>query len=711
MSLRRSFLWLMGGLLLALLACGVPTPLPTPVVTPAGPRPGPTATPRPLAGTPAAIDSRLLPPAQPFAPYVANPAGTTPGAPAYPFDLNSIANPNDVALTTAQRAELAANGFVLVPPPAGAGTPTSLTDLYRAAQAAGQPLFISAGWLLQTTHTLHRQAAQQAEQDYLAADLQALSEALVAASQAQMSAAGEEVAVATAARQNLAFFSVGASLLAPDFAPPEAVAGVVAEELALIRQAGAAFISPLRGELYDYAVYAPAGDDLARTGYAQAMTWYGQTLFPTAPVADDDADPAALRLAARQVLLLLAALRSTQNESRWERVYTPSAFFHGQDGALSPAAAGVAAQAVYGEWPGPDALVDEAQLDNFVVTLGGLATRPGLRFMPWPTRPDAHIFPELVFNRVGSYNGPADPLPFTALSTNIGPVRALPRGLDVAAVLGSLPALDYLQAAGDTAYEGYAAQVAALAAPFAALDEAGWTQDWPSGWLYGLQPLAAPAEPGQPSFMQTAAWSGQQLGSWYGGWALLRYPAGGEQPATEPESADVAASVAAVGYVEPQPLLYARLAAQTRQLAAGLESRGVLEKGMGERLNRLARLLDRLQAAAERELRGEAPTPEDQAAIAEVLPMLAQLTGPVTQAGRPFVADVYQNPQNGLWLQAALGDAWLIHVLVPLDGRLVLATGAVLRSYEFARPGSERWTNEAWQTAAERGPALDFVVR
>ena len=704
MSLRRPFLWLIGGLLLAALACGAPAPTPAPVDVPAGIPSGPSPTPPPLAGTPVAIDSRLLPPAQPFAPYVANPANTTAGAPGYPFDLNNIANPNDVALTAAQRTALAADGFVLAP--AGTGAPASLPNLYRAAQAAGQPLFITAGWLLQTTHALHRQAVQQAEQDYLAADLQALSEALVAASEAQMSAAGEE-AVSMAARQNLAFFSVGASLLAPDFAPPEAVAGVVAEELALIRQAGAAFISPLRGELYDYAVYAPAGTGAAHTGYAQAMTWYGQTLLPTSPAADVAADPATLRLAARQVLLLLAALRSTQNESRWERVYTPSAYFHGQDGALSPAAAGVAAQAVYGAWPAPDALADEAQLDNFVVTLGGLATRPGLRFMPWATRPDAHIFPELVFNRVGSYNGPADPLPFTALSTNIGPVRALPRGLDVAAVLGSRPALDYLQAAGDTAYEGYAAQVTALAAPFAALDEAGWTQDWPSGWLYGLQPLAAPAEPGRPSFMQTAAWTGQQLGSWFGGWALLRRPAGEEQPAAEPEGA----FAGAVGYVEPQPLLYARLAAQTRQLATGLDSRGVLEKGMGERLNRLARLLDRLQAAAERELRGEAPTAEDLAAIAEALPMLAQLAGPVPQDGLPFVADVYQNPQNGLWLQAALGDAWLIYVLVPLEGRLVLAAGAVPGGYEFARPGSERWTNAAWQVAAERGPALDFVVR
>src|SRR5690606_39297407 len=132
-------------------------------------------------------------------------------------------------------------------------------------------------------HTQLAVARQQAEENGLAADLLTLRLALSAESAAQYEqpADPEQANSAewlTAAHWNLAFFSVGARLLDPNFAAPPAVADLVADELTLIHNAAGTFISPLQGIPADYTRYAlPTDRQLTepQQRFHHATTWYG----------------------------------------------------------------------------------------------------------------------------------------------------------------------------------------------------------------------------------------------------------------------------------------------------------------------------------------------------------------------------------------------------------------------------------------------------
>ena len=181
---------------------------------------------RPLAGTPPATLPAVTPPA--FAPLPLAPQ-PEPRAAARP--LPALDEPgNTAALATLSRAErehLAARGFVAVP-----GSQATFGELYGDLSADGLPLLFTSDAALYALDVIADVAWQRAETQ-LAGHLRALSSSLVAASQAQWEAAGDEE-TAEAAWHNLAFFSVAARLLDPDFAIPGVVADVVAEELTLI---------------------------------------------------------------------------------------------------------------------------------------------------------------------------------------------------------------------------------------------------------------------------------------------------------------------------------------------------------------------------------------------------------------------------------------------------------------------------------------------
>ncbi len=691
-------------LLLAVLACRAPagtTPTP-PVSTPGLPTPAGTAPPLSATAVPLPTPETV---GNPFAPFDIITPSVTVAAPQYILDPAGAANATLLTtLNSDQQAALASQGFVIVPQP----FPT-LAAVYARAGVQETPIFITSDSILYAVHTQLAVARQQAEENGLAADLLTLSLALSEASAAQYEQTAD-LQWSAAARWNLAFFSVGARLLDPDFVVPPAVADLVADELTLIQNAAGTFISPLQGIPADYTRYAlPTDRHLTepQQRFRQAMTWYGQISWPL-----DPADPGTARDSARRILLVAAALQSSENLSRWERLFVSQQFLRGTAGGLSMREVQAAATAVYGELPGTPQASSPAELDSFITTLQA-AGRPTFRFLPQMLAADRPFLAQLVFNQVGVYTGSAgETLPFTAAETAIGPVRALPRGLDIAAVAGSATALAFLETAGDTTYNGYDQQLNTLQATYTARPEESWTETLDGGWLYGLQSLLPLPAPGLPSFMSSPAWQAKALNSWYGGWALLHH-----EPQLVPQAVTTTPLPAPAAYVEPVPALYARLAALTRQTFAGLDGRGLLDKDLGEQLLRMARLLDLLQVVSEKELRGEAPTAEEASTLASIGEALVTLTtftaptgGTLSTPALPFVVDAFHNPQHGLWLQAAVGEAWPIYVLVPIEDQLVIAVGAVFSSYEFARPGNERFTLETWQNNRERGEPAGWLT-
>ncbi|GAB4155370.1 MAG: DUF3160 domain-containing protein [Candidatus Promineifilaceae bacterium] len=692
--LRR---WLRLWAALPLLACAFASAAPTPV---AAPLPTPTAIAIPFAGipqpTPAAIPYTL----PRFADYREPPLSRRQTPADYSLAFDNLTNPALLSrLNAPAQVVLSRQGFVVTP----VAWP-HLYQIYQRARENGDPIFVSSDAIIALTRTLLTAAAQRAEQNYLAADLLALSQGMTSTAQmqAQSAANGD---VQAAAHRNAALFSVGGRLLDPAFAVPAEVAELVNDELLLIASPGA-FISPLSGVLRDYGGYHPPAyyaADPQLTAYFQARLWYQQAVFDLA-----QPDVRQLRQQARQLLLLGRGLDASQNWARWERVATTQAYLAGtppQDVTLRHLQS--AAQAVYGGWPPPSALADTARLDNFIATARAAVAHANA--IPWLTRPQTtatRLFPALLFNRVGGYEGPPGVVPFTSVATPIGLVRGLPHGLDLAAVLGSSRALAVLQEGGDTHYQGFAAQLQALQTETAAWSEEEWTDDLSGAWLYALQPLLLPANAANPVFMRASAWEDKQLAAWLAGWILgeaeLTWTAAAPFTPTTPLLADTPA----LAYLEPQPALYARLEALAQQMQQGLAQRDLLDKEMGEKLLRLEQLLGMCRQIAQKELASVASLTTAETALlldfGDAYQQLVAFADGRAAPPLPLLLDAYTDANTGRTLQLGLGEAWQIYAIVPINGQPTLAVGGVFSVYQSGAAAGEELDSGDWLLLSPR---------
>jgi hypothetical protein len=728
-------------LLLGALACGGPaavTPSPratlAPIVSPAV---------QPLAGTPIAITATdLAPPA--VAALEPVDVRSPTAVPAFALDVNAVTNPELLAaMSGAQRAVLAREGFVVAP-----ATAAHFDDIYHEAHAAGHPLFITSDFILHTFWLVTDGVLAQVEGDYLLADLSALSRIMVALSLAQLQAAQASPwggPVEEAAWRNLAFFSVAARLLEPGVAVPAAVADVVAEELLLIEQAQTLFISPLTGQPQDYRQFRTQDryaevEEMAR--YFRVLTWYALN-----PFLLGDAHPDRARLAARQALLVAGSLEDEAMLARWLRLWRLARFFYGVAGPHAepvwtiPQTAAVA-RAVYGDLPGVLDLADTGRLDTFLVTVYALQTpapaaavaespAPGergdvvpvqFRFLPERRLPDRFFLEQLIFNRVGLYESTAgvdadngrlvdeSALPFTAVATAIGPVRAFARGLDLAALFGSQRALALLSEAGDTDYVGYQTQFAQLQQQAPPRQDAGWTGSLAGGWLYSLQPLLQNRPSGPYPYLNSPAWTDRQLNSWYGAWLeLRRRPARSNMAGSE--SAPTA-GVASISYVEPEPLLYARLAALAAQLRRELAENGVADEEVVV-LAQLEELLLSLTQVSDKEGRGEPLTAAETAFVYQLWQRLTALGSTGAQPGTRAVAmlaTLQHDAHSDQVLQAGLGEVWRLLVVTGQPEQPVIAAGAVYSTYEFKRAAGARLAESDWRQLDPRPPWPQWTV-
>jgi len=725
-------------LLIALLAACLPQ------------RPAPT---RELTATPESVSPQSVPTRPPTPPPPAAPrayaiAGTVPGTFAvyepypvevkpsvkpYTVDLASVANPEVLlALSDEQRTLLEQNGFVVVP-----GGAPQIYQIYQAAKDRGQPIFVTTDALLHTYHILYDYTLRFAEIEHFVRDLQGLNQAMLAASlQQYQSTSGQ---VQEAARRNVAFFAVASALLDPDVVVPSEMQDLVQAELSLIKAHEGFSDSPIFGYKEDYSQYVPRGHYTRNETferYFKAMMWYGRMMFRLKP-GDRPEDVQKGRMETRQAILIVAALQSTNVGDQsalaiWDRIYEPTVFFVGKTDDLNVYDYSQVSKEVYGESLNPGDLEDEARLDAFIQK--AMTLRPprivssfvtdqekpeevtrGFRFMGQRFIPDSYIFQQLVYDRVRLYRGTGQP--FTRVDTVAGPIRGFPRGLDVASVLGSRRAEEIVAAEGDAEYDGYPELLARLRSEFASLPAEQWVENLYWNWLYSLRPLLEVKSEGYPVFMQNEAWADKDLHTFLGSWAELRHDtilyakqsytiiATGLMPEPKP----------ARGYVEPQPEVYARLAALCKQMRVGLEDRGLLNPEYTDRLNRMESLLLSLKTMAEKELSGQPLTEEEYAQIRNIGDALEGLTtfsvevsGQITSEAderMAIVADVHTEGNSGQVLEEGVGDAFTIYVVAPVEGQQVVAQGGVFSYYEFKQPLSDRLTDEAWQ-ALEPKPDL-----
>ena len=684
--------------------------------TSAAPQPTPAATaaPTPAAETPV-VSAAALPSLLGEMETLYDP-DLVPNVPAFAIadDFSNLANADELAYWSEEaRAALRENGFITVQT-----NEYEFYSLYERNRYSYSPNFVTVDSMLHTYHLYFLYLQKQVEEAELAPRLLALSTAMQQQSQAQL----DELAGTdweNAARRNLAFFSVGVSLLAPAAAVPESVAEPVAAELAMIDGAAGIALSPVMnlgstaadGVMEDYTQYIPrsyyAGNETLER-YFKAMMYYGRLTFRA---ADTDAT--------RSALLLCLGLQQAGVQADWDRIYAVTAFFAGvSDDAVAPDYLPLI-EAAYGALPETAALPAEPeafaafQQQARQLAPAAINSMPiwdgqdrdeataGFRFLGQRFTLDAAVFQQLIYPAVQP--------------DEAGSQRMLPDALDLPAAFGSDTALQILTEQGAAAYPGYTENLESLRAALEKAPVETWSASLYAAWLDALRPLAEEKGEGWPQYMQSEAWAKKDLATMLGSWAELKHDTAlyAKQVYAEMGGGGIE-PVDDRGYVEAEPAVFGKLSALCTATANGLDALGLLSDTQAADLAKMAELNRQLMTIAEKELRGELPTDEEFELIRSFGGQLEhfwteavadEAAGIYTPMQMPaaLVADVATDP-NGSVLQVGTGIQ-TIYVVVEVDGSPRLASGTVFGFYQFAQPMDERLTDEEWQ--AQLGLSFD----
>ncbi len=668
--------------------------------------------------------------AEPFATYKETAVTINPQTQPYTVqkNLQNVVNASEFTFTGDAEKKLVRNGFVVQPVDYN-----EFFSLYEQNRYNNEPNFITTDSILHNYHLVFEDTLKGLEENELRQQLETLTaEALVAAETQYAQVKG--TAWDAAAQRNVVFFSVAKKLLNPNASVLADVATTVNAEIALIVEQNTIVQSPMM-ELSDlsydedYSQYTPRGHYTKSESlkqYFRTMMWYGRMTFR---FQNEDE--------IRSAVLQEELLNSDAVHDPWAVLYETTSFFVGaSDDSTYPAFREVVEE-IYGEDATLESIVSETEKFDALVKSARAMTPPqinsmaigenvedrdaeilGFRFMGQRFTLDASIFQQLVCRSVGNTHGTMD------CGGSVPDSRMLPKALDIPAAMGSDTALQLLKDQGDTEYEKYEENIVQMREKTASLDTKTWTQNLYWGWLYALAPLTDEQPEGYPSFMRNSAWELRDLNTYLGSWTELKHDTilyakqvyaefGGGRPD----------EIKVHGYVEPQPLVYARLASLMQMTSEGLELRGLLSASTKENLSRMQTLTLSLKTIAEKELAGETPTDEEyelirsyggqlehfwmEANADEIEDSRLGAAEYLNQNPAAIVVDVATDP-NGSVLEEAIGYISEIYVVVPVDGKLQIATGGAFSYYEFTQPLSDRLTDEAWRELLSSGnePAL-----
>lgn len=639
-------------------------------------------------------------------------------------DLGNIINLGDFEymLTDEARRMLLKNGFVVLQ--SDWGGRDEFYDLYEMNRYSLTPNFVTTDAMMHTYHLYFSRLLKGLERDHFSAALRELTGALLSESSAQyLALKGTEWE--NAALRNAAFFTVAGALLDPETPVADEVRDLVSQELALIEAAQGPAPSPVMNVgggddplLEDYSQYIPRGyyttsEELSR--YFRAMMWYGRLNFRA---ADDDQS--------RSALLMAAALQNGAAREPWEKIYTITSFFVGSSDDAGFYEYAPLIEESYGGWPETAQLPTlEAEWEKYKAAIARLempainsipvpegqtdaereASVKGFRLMGQRFVLDAGIFQKLIYSEV--------------TANSAGENRTLPSALDVPAALGSDAAREILAESGADDYAGYAENMQLLRDSIAAAPDTLWSASLYGGWLNTLRPLTQAKGEGWPQFMQNDAWAAKSLNTFLGSWAELKHD-------TVLYAKQVYAEMGGGGmeekddrgYVEPEPLLFARLSALASDTRDGLAAYGVLGEADADALSRMASLADSLASIAEKELTETPRTEEEYELIRSFGGQLEHfwyeaIQEEAAEAGMEYftsqqfpsaiIADVATDP-NGAVLEVGTGGVEELLVVVNIEGSLRIASGGVYSFYEFAQPISERLTDQQWRKMLGKDP-------
>jgi hypothetical protein len=589
---------------------------------------------------------------------------------------------------------LAEQGFVVVKSDYG-----QFHEAYsHVDMSARQPLFVTTDAAFHYWHLAFAKALRDTEQQVLLPILEQFAIALNQAAAAD-AITYDGTAIESNANRVLRFSELLLAILELD---EGAHSPEVAAELSLIEEHLDVKASPTTAANVDYSLFQPrghytSGPELTR--YFLAMSALGLTAFQLSELDQT-----------RTGLMLAKAITDDEDLRRmWEELYEPTAFLVGLADDYTPFEVTAAADATSPGWREDPALVaDDSNILAVISEMFG--QRPvgidpdlasirvmGVRFVL-----DSYILDQLVAPNVD------------------GRLEGSP--LDIAASFGSACAHQRQVEAGlPDAYPDYEPQLEEMTDLLADRTISEWAATVYDGWLYAIQPVWNPHGSAYPDFMQTPGWSAKAHNAGFGSYTELKHDTilYAKQAFAEGETPPVPAEPR--HWVEPEPVVYGRLAAVARLLGQGLGDRNLLADEVAQILEELATMYDRFERLALDELAGNAISEDDNQWLEtigsrfELIWLLAAQddgAGQATTGGFPespndiaaVIADIMSNPSNAL--EIATGYIDRIYVLVPNDdGQFQVARGGVYSYYEFWMSRDQRLTDEEWRQMLAEGAA------
>lgn len=613
-------------------------------------------------------------------------------------DLSNVANREQFAyLTTGEIVEkLTGNGFVVY-----GYSGREFFEEYEMNRYEQIPNFVTVDSLMHTYHLYFSYLLKNIEKEYLTDKITELSLQMLESSKDQYERLkGTEWE--EAARRNVAFFTIGAKLLDDGMEIPGYAEETVNTELERISGADGVYVSEISQIMEDYTQYIPrgyyAGDEKLQK-YFKAMMWYGRMHFQ-----QEDMDRSAL-------LISRAIADNAEVYGLWESIYAITSFFAGSSDDAGVCEYIPAMFEAYGS----DAAIEDfagsqesfekfreiiyslapPQINSIPIEDGDSNVIPGFRFMGQRFTIDATIMQNLVYSNVEA--------------NSQGDARMLPDVLDVPAALGSEMALDILTEIGATDYAGYTENMDKLKEGFSKADDTLWSASLYACWLNTLRPLLIPKTEGYPVFMQNDEWTKKNLECFAGSFTELKHD-------TILYTKQVVAEMGGGwdeefddrGYVEPEPLVYARFASLTDMTAKGLKGYGMLSDDDEENLMRLKEMAERLLTISGKELADEVLTDEEYEFIRSYGGNIEHFwyeavknesaDGSISTQECPaaVVVDVATDP-NGTVLEMGTNAPSMILVMVKVDGKVKIARGCAYSFYQFEWPMNDRLTDEKWR--------------
>ncbi len=674
-----------------------------------------------------------------YEPYELN---IEPNVPGYtlPLDQNDITNLSDIARAIpidSVSDHICQNGFAIehINLPFQWLDPDNIFSYYQYLSGSDIPLFITTDTFLHLYHLQFDETLKSVEEREFIPDINNLTMALLNDALQQFEQLDGNLK--EAAKRNIAYLSVAQKLLDPNASIPKSVDDLVFSELGKIEAHQGFAVSDIFLYEEDYSQYIPRGHYMRSEPlkqYFKTLMWFGRMAFLLKGGFGGLISEADARIQTLQAFLLTTSLKNVQIDERtgldiWDRLYTVTAFYLGLADDLTPYDYLWALDQVFETG---FVLNDLANHDNFLALKTELALLPspriyggtgnvilespiteeslnevldqtkGMRLMGQRFIPDSYMFQHLVFPEVLDYLGDPTHPPFTVGSDGMGGFcRAYVRGLDVMAVLGSNEALKILIEQGDTDYRLFWQRFGEMKDEFNALSPVQWNTNLYWSWLYTLKALLVDLPEGYPNFMRTQAWQRHQLHTALTSWTQLRYDtilyakqsysAGGSAPRPTPPPP---------GYIEPIPVFWGRLLAQTRMTSRGLDDLNVLTQQARRQFDELETMLQRIIEMVSKQLTNEPLSTEDRRFIKSLpISLDSILTGTEDIALKiTLVADVHTSSVEHTIIEEAVGKVELIVVACPnTDSSIFLAVGPVMSYYEFKHPMNDRLTDEAWR--------------